>query len=260
MLAPALRRNRGDRAFHDLQKRLLHAFARHVAGDRRVVGLARDLVDLVDIDDAALRALDIVLRRLKELQDDVLDVFAHVTGFGQRRGVGHGEGYIEDARQRLRQQRLAAAGGADQQDIRFRQFNVGLAGVVQALVVVVHGDGEHALGMHLADHVLVEHIADLARGRHAVGRFQTGGLGFFPDDVHAQFDTFVTDEDGRTCDQFADFVLTFAAEGTVECVLAVAGIVRHHTLPFQKGFSRSHVPLTETLKASGTGYNAKLTF
>jgi len=35
-----------------LQQRLLHAFAGHVPGDRGVVGLARDLVDLVDIDDA----------------------------------------------------------------------------------------------------------------------------------------------------------------------------------------------------------------
>ena len=37
MLAAALRRHRGDRAFDQLQQRLLHAFARHVARDRRVV-------------------------------------------------------------------------------------------------------------------------------------------------------------------------------------------------------------------------------
>jgi hypothetical protein len=63
MLAPALRRHRGHGAFHDLQQRLLHALARHVAGDRGVVGLAADLVDLVDVDDAALRALDVVVGR-----------------------------------------------------------------------------------------------------------------------------------------------------------------------------------------------------
>src|SRR6185312_5100850 len=58
MLAAALRRNGGDGAFHDLQQRLLHALARNVARDRGVVGFAADLVDLVDIDDAALRTLD----------------------------------------------------------------------------------------------------------------------------------------------------------------------------------------------------------
>ena len=79
VLAAALRRHRGDRALHDLQERLLHALARHVAGDRRVVRFARDLVDLVDVDDAALRPLDVVVGRLQQFQDDVLDVLADIA-------------------------------------------------------------------------------------------------------------------------------------------------------------------------------------
>ena len=39
---------------------------RDVARDRRVVALARDLVDLVDVDDAALRALDVVVGVLQQ--------------------------------------------------------------------------------------------------------------------------------------------------------------------------------------------------
>ncbi len=108
MLAAALRRHGGDGAFHDLQQGLLHALARHVAGDRRVVGLAADLVDLVDVDDAALGALDVVVGGLQQLEDDVLDVFAHVTGFGEGRGVGHRERHVDDSGQGLGQQRLAA--------------------------------------------------------------------------------------------------------------------------------------------------------
>src|SRR5947199_39002 len=61
MLAAALRRNACHRSFHDFQQRLLHTFARHVAGNRGIVGLARDFVDLVDVDDAALRPLDVVI-------------------------------------------------------------------------------------------------------------------------------------------------------------------------------------------------------
>ena len=36
-----------------------------------------------------------------------LDVLAHVAGFGQRGGVGHHEGNVEQAGQRLGEQRLA---------------------------------------------------------------------------------------------------------------------------------------------------------
>src|ERR1700722_19899395 len=59
MLAAALGRHRRHRALDYLQKGLLDAFARHIASNRRVVALARDLVDLVDVHDAALASLDV---------------------------------------------------------------------------------------------------------------------------------------------------------------------------------------------------------
>ena len=164
MLAPALRRHRGDGALHDLEQRLLHALARDVAGDRRVVRLAADLVDLVDIDDAALRPLDIVVGRLQQLEDDVLDILADIARLGQRGGVRHGERHVDDARQRLGEQRLAAAGRADQQDVRLGELDVVVLGAVgEPLVVVVDGDRQHRLGVVLADDVVVENVADVAR-------------------------------------------------------------------------------------------------
>src|SRR3546814_13616521 len=68
MLAAALRRNRGNRALHHLEQRLLDALARYIARDRGIFGLAADLVDLVDIDDPALCPLDVVIRRLAQLE------------------------------------------------------------------------------------------------------------------------------------------------------------------------------------------------
>jgi hypothetical protein len=58
-LRPALRRDVGDGAFEHLEQRLLHAFARDVAGDRDVLARLADLVDLVDVDDAALGRLEV---------------------------------------------------------------------------------------------------------------------------------------------------------------------------------------------------------
>ena len=60
-----------------------------VAGDADVLGLAPDLVDLIDVDDAASSArLDVVVGGLEEAKDDVLDILAHVAGLGQGGGVG----------------------------------------------------------------------------------------------------------------------------------------------------------------------------
>ena len=227
MLATALRRNAGDRAFHDLQKRLLHPFAADVAGDRGVVGLSSDLVDLVDVDDPALRALDVVFGRLQKLEYDVFHIFPDIARFGQRGRVGHGERHIQNAGQGLRQQGLAAAGRADQQDVRLRQLDIRLRRMVQPFVVVVNRDRQHPLGVDLADHVIVQHLADFARGRHAIAGLQTGGLRLFADDVHAQFDAFVTDEYCRTRNQLAYLMLAFATERAVKRVLAVAGIACH---------------------------------
>ena len=107
-----------------------------------------------------------------------------------------------------------------------------LRGVVQALVVVVDGDREHALGVVLADHVVVEDLADLARRRHAVARLHQRGLVLLADDVHAQLDAFIADEHGRAGDQLADLVLALAAERAVERVLAVAAAdLAHPILP-----------------------------
>jgi hypothetical protein len=223
MLASALRGYGRDRALHDLEQGLLHALTRHVARDRRVVGLAADLVDLVDVDDATLRALDIVVGRLQQLQDDVLDVLADVAGLGQRRGIGHCERHVEHARQRLREQRLAAAGRADQQDVRLRDLDiVGLAAMTQPLVVVVHSHGEDALGLVLADHVVVEDLANLLGGWHAILGLHQGGLALLPDDVHAEFDALVADEHRRAGNELPDLVLALPAEATVQGVAGVA--------------------------------------
>ena len=199
-----------------------------------------NLVDLVDIDDAALGALDIVVGRLQQLEDDVLHVLADITGFGQRRGVRHGERHVEDARQRLRQQRLAGAGRPDQQDVRLRQFDVVVLGlVVEPLVVVVDGDREHLLGVVLADHVVVENLADFLRRRDAVARLHQRGLVLLADDVHAQLDAFVADEHGRAGDELAHLVLALAAERAIERVLGIAAAdfahsILRHTRPTRR--------------------------
>ncbi len=158
MLSSTLRRNVGDRAFQNLQQRLLNAFARNVAGDRGIFVLAPDLVDLVYIDDALLAALHVPIGVLQQPQNDVLDVFADVAGFGQRGGVDDGERNVQNPRQGLGQQRFAGTGGPDQQDVGLGQLHFAGALLVHldALVVVIDRYGELLLGGVLTDHVLIQ--------------------------------------------------------------------------------------------------------
>src|SRR6185437_1467126 len=219
MLATALWWDRSDRAFHDLQERLL-------------------------------RALDIVVGSLQQLQDDVLDVLADIARFRQRGGVGHRERHVDDARQGLRQQGLARAGRADQQDVRLGELDVVVLGAVrQALVVVVDGDREDALRVVLADHVVVEDLANVLGARDAVARLDQGGLVLLTDDVHAELDALVADEHGGAGDQLAHLVLALAAEGAVQRVfrVATAGLGHSHSVsnrgrPDLRTYSAAHLP------------------
>mmetsp|Transcript_11608 Transcript_11608/g.14993 ORF Transcript_11608/g.14993 Transcript_11608/m.14993 type:complete len:221 (-) Transcript_11608:345-1007(-) len=220
MLAPALRRHRGDGALHQLQKRLLHALARHVAGDRGVFRLAGDLVDLVDIDDAALRAFNIVVRRLEQLQDDVLHILTDIPCFGQSRCVGHCERHVQNARERLREQCLTAPRWADQHYVRFCELDaISAAWICQSLIVVVNRHREDAFRVSLPDDIIIKNIADFLRRRHAFFRFKSGGFVFLTDDIHTELNAFITDEDGWTRNQLFDFVLALPAERAIKRIL-----------------------------------------
>jgi hypothetical protein len=216
VLAAALRRHRGGRALENLEQRLLDSLARDVARDRRVVGLARDLVDLVDVDDPGLGLLDVEVGGLDQLEQDVLDVLADIPGLGQRRRVGDRKRNVEDARQRLGQQRLAAAGRAEQEDVRLLELDVaGLAlrlSDLDALVVVVDRDRERALGGVLADDVVVEDVVDLGRLRQVL-ELEGGWSGeLLVDDLVAKIDALVADIDAGTGDQLLDLSLRLPAE------------------------------------------------
>src|SRR5690606_30140630 len=131
-------------------------------------------------------------------------------GFGQRGRVGDRERHVQQPRQRLGQQRLAAAGRSDQQDVRFGKLDVVfLSLVIQTLVMIVYGDRELLLGVLLTDHVFVQDRVDLLRNGQTLTALGFAAFGdLLADDVVAQLDAFVTDEHAWTGDQLPDLVLT----------------------------------------------------
>jgi len=239
MLAAALGRHVRHGALEDLEQGLLHALARDVAGDRRIAALAGDLVDLVDVDDALLGRGHVVVRRLEQAHQDVLDVLAHVAGLGQGRGVGDGEGHVQETGQGLGQQRLAGAGGADEHDVALVDLHlVAGARLVDALVVVVDGHGQADLGLVLLDDVVVEVAADLL----GLGELRRGLRGLVHhlalEDVVAELDALAADVDRRRPgDELGHLVLSAAAEGALDH-LRSSGLPAFHRIP--PGSSRTY--------------------
>ena len=166
MFTPALRWNGGDGAFDKLQQRLLYAFAGDVAGNRRVIGFTRNFVDFVDINDAALRFLRVVVALLQQFLNDIFDVLTHITRFGQGGGVCHGKRHIQQARQRFRQQRFTGTGRPDQQNVTFTQlYAIAGIAIAQTFVVVVYRDRQHFLRLFLTDDIVIKVVANLVRRR-----------------------------------------------------------------------------------------------
>ena len=141
--------------------------------------------------------------------------------------------------ERLGQERLAAAGRPDQEDVRLLQLDVAALGAVrQALVVVVHRHAQDALGLLLPDHVVVQHPLDLRGGGHAGPALDQRALVLLADDIGAELDALVADEHGRARDQLAHLVLALTAERAVERVLGVAAGLGHRGLVPMSGVAR----------------------
>jgi hypothetical protein len=103
--------------------------------------------------------------------------------------------------------------------------------------MVVDRHREHALGLFLTDHVIVENVADLLRrGDAAILLADERRLGLFANDVVAELDTFVADEHGRSGDELAHLVLRLAAERAIERALGVAAAELGHSIhPLRAG-------------------------
>ena len=123
---------------------------------------------MIDVDYAALCALHIKIRRLKELEDDVFHILADISGLGERGGVGNGKRHVEHLRKRLGKERFAAAGGTYEQNVALLQLNIRLAGLENALIVIVHGDGQRDLRPVLSYDILIKARLDLHGLRQVV--------------------------------------------------------------------------------------------
>ena len=161
---------------------------------------------------------------MQQLLDDVLDILADITCFGQRGGIGHGKWHIQQASQCLGQQGLAATCRSNQQNVGFTQLDaISRITTAQTLVVVVNRYRQHLLRMLLPDDIVIQMSTDLVRSRQGTFILARHDLtDLFADDVVAQIHAFIANVDRRTGDQFTYFMLTLPAKRAVQQLAVVA--------------------------------------
>ena len=224
VLPAALGRHVGHGALHDFQQRLLHAFAGNVPGDGGVFALAGNFVDLIHIDDAPLGPLHVEIRRLQKPQQDVLHIVAHVAGLGQGRGVGNGEGHLQNTGQSLSEQRFAGAGGAQHQNVALLKLHIVAAAEIDPLIVIVDRHGQRYLGGFLSDDIFIQHRPDLLGGGQLIGDvLQGSGLRAVEplvQNAHTKLHALVADADAGALDHTMDLLFPLSAEGTAQGLFA----------------------------------------
>ena len=114
-----------------------------------------------------------------------LHIFAHIACLCESSGIHDGERHIQHSGQSLCHEGFAASGGAYEQDVGCVQLYGFLlvcdAGflfllVGDALVVVIDGHRQDALGVFLADYVVVEELVYLTGLGQIGGAFGGGAV------------------------------------------------------------------------------------
>jgi hypothetical protein len=215
-----------------------------------------DLVDFVDVEHAALGRFQVEVGRMKQFQQQVLDILADVARFGQRGRVADGKRYVQDAGQRAGEQRFARTRRPDHQDVRLFDIDVvPFEAERQPLVVVVNGYGQNFLRRILPDDVAIELRHDFARRRNAVKqRFGAAAAALFlVQNRLAQFDALATDVNiARPLDERTNVAVALAAERAEGVLFGRAGA----TTPSAQILSCGHVvsfrPATTSLPAAAS--------
>ena len=215
MLTPALWWNAGHCSLDNFQEGLLNPFTRYVTGNGDILPFFGNLINLIHVDDTTLGPVNVEIRRLKELEQDIFYIFSHIAGLSQGCRISDGKGDIEALGQGLSQEGLARASWANHQDIGLLDIHIVLTPCIleiDALVVIVYCYRQGAFGPILADDIMVENIEQFLRLWRVRQVCQDLFCQFFSDNFLGQFDTLITDENIVSCDDFLYFFLIFTAK------------------------------------------------
>ena len=220
MLTATLGRHVHHRTLQQFQKSLLHTLTTDITGDRRVIALTGNLIDLVDEHDTPLGCLHVVISHLEQTGQDALHILAHITSLSKYRRIHDGEGHVEQFGNRTGQQGLTRSRGAHHDDVALLDLHTVVGDrLLQTLIVVIYRYSEITLGLVLSDHIVIKIGFDLLRLRHLL-QFELLVLRFLGvrhillHDMVSLLGTVLADKPAQARDQQFYFTFTSSAETT----------------------------------------------
>ena len=220
MLASTLWRYVHHSSLQEFQKSLLYTLSTYVAGDRWVVALAGNLVNLVDEDDTTLGSLHIIVGYLEQTGEDTLHILTYITSLGKYRSIHDGERYIEQLGNGTCQQCLTGTGTTHHDDVALFYFHAFLIlRLLQTLIVIIDSNGKMTLGLFLSDDIFIEIFLDLHRLWHLLqGKLRVIALWFqyasLLHNLKCLLGALLTDKAIDTRDQQLHFILASSTEAT----------------------------------------------
>ena len=130
VLTPALWHDTHNAALDNFQQALLYALARHIPDNGHAITFFCQLVDFVEADNSHLGTFHVVVAFLKKTHEYVFHVLAHIPCLGKLGTVVDMARYTKHLGDILDEERLACAGVAEHQHVRFVNFNVCVGTVV----------------------------------------------------------------------------------------------------------------------------------
>ena len=95
----------------------MNSLTGNISGNGEVFRLTSNFVNLVNVNNANLRALNVPVSRRDEFQKNVFNVLANITGFRKRGSIGNGKRNLQKAGKCLSKQGLAGTGRSKQQNV-----------------------------------------------------------------------------------------------------------------------------------------------
>ena len=151
-------------------KKFQHSLLHSLTTDISLIGILflRDLIDLINENNAMFCTLHIIVCRRQQLGNNTLYIITDISGFCKRRCISDSKRYIKKFRECLYKIGLTASGRSDHQHVGLLDFDLIHSVRRHTLIMIVNSHRHYFLSLVLTDHILVKSFFDFMWSRNVL--------------------------------------------------------------------------------------------